>query len=181
MDNLVIDNEAKLKIELKKIPRDANGQPYYIGKLQFPGTLDFEEGVSFMVFTSEEGFEEIQMAPLDPQRRSKGRRGGLGLKGGRLCIDLHPVQDQNGRVFYVGEAIGPTITKLRNGIFFSVFISRENAEELQISRLAPRPRKEFNNYDNKYREEDSNTYNNAPPAEMSRQRRSWQQDDDSAS
>lgn len=135
MDTLRIDPEAKTKVELTKIERDANGHPYYIGKLQFPGTLDFEGGVSFMVFVSEEGFEELQISPLDPSRRSKSRRDGAGLNGGRFAIDLHPKQDQNGKTYYVGEAIGLVEMKLRKGIFFTIFVSREGQEELQISRL----------------------------------------------
>ena len=74
MEMFCIDPEAKTKIELTKIDRDKFGQPYYIGKLQFPGTLEFEGGVSFMVFLSEEGFEELQIAPLDPLRRNKTNR-----------------------------------------------------------------------------------------------------------
>lgn len=135
MDKLCIDPEAKTKVELTRIDRDANGQPYYIGKLQFPGTLEFEGGISFMVFVSEEGFEELQISPLDPSRRSKSRREGAGLSGGKFSIDLHPKQDQNGKTYYVGEAIGLVEMKLRKGIFFTIFTSREGQEELQISRL----------------------------------------------
>ena len=55
---LLIDPEAKAKIELIKVPRDAAGNPYFIGKLQFPATMEFEQGVSFMVFNAEEGVEQ---------------------------------------------------------------------------------------------------------------------------
>jgi len=134
-NNFQIDPDAKCRVELNKIPRDANGKPYYIGKLQWPGTLDFEEGASFMVFVSDNGCEEIQIAPLDPLRRSKSRREGSGMNNGRFSIDLHPMQDRDGNVYYVGEALGPVSMKLRNGIFFTIFVSREGYEELQISRL----------------------------------------------
>jgi hypothetical protein len=135
METLCIDPEAKTKVELTKIDRDKFGHPYYIGKLQFPGTLEFEGGVSFMVFVSEEGYEELQIAPLDPARRNKSNRNGAGLSGGRFSIDLHPMIDQNGKIYYVGEAMGLVEMKLRKGIFFTIFVSREGQEEIQISRL----------------------------------------------
>ena len=135
MEEFYVDPEAKARIPLTKIQRDANGQPYYIGKYQFPGTLEFEGGASFMVFLSEDGVEELQIAPLDPNKRMKSKRDGAGLSGGRFSIDLHPMVDQNGKTYYVGEAMGLVEMKLQKGIFFTVFVSKTGMEELQISRL----------------------------------------------
>jgi len=151
MENFCIDPEAKTRILLTKIQKDAFGQPYYIGKLQFPGTLEFESGVSFMVFLSEEGNEELQIGPLDPTRRPKSKRDGAGLNNGRFAIDLHPMVDQYGNTYYVGEAMGLVQMKLRNGIFFTIFTSRQGQEELQISRLNHRQRRRNTGY-----QEDSN-------------------------
>ena len=146
MDTFYIDPEAKTKVELTKIQRDANGHPYYIGKLQFPGTLEFSCGASFFVFVSEEGVEELQIAPLDPSRRNKSSRdaylGGEG-KHIRLSIDLHPMVDQNGHRYYVGEAIGLTDMKLRNGIFFTIFTSVQGQEEIQITKLNHKRRRRW--------------------------------------
>lgn len=142
METFFIDPEAKGKVELTKIPRDSNGQPYYIGKLQWPGTLDFDCGASFFVFLSEDGCEELQIAPLDPNRRHKSRRETT-MNGGRLCIDLHPMKDQHGNTYYVGEAVGMTTLELRKGIFFTVFTSKPGQEELQISRLKHKSRRRF--------------------------------------
>lgn len=131
-----IDPEAKTKVELARIEKDANNQPYYIGKLQFPGTLEFDGGVSFMVFVSEQGVEELQIAPLDPMRlRGSRETSGTNINNGRFSISLHPMKDQNGKVYYIGEAIGFVEIDLRKGVFFTIFTSRPGQEELQITRL----------------------------------------------
>lgn len=139
-NDICIDPEAKTKIELKKITRDANGQPYYIGKQQFPGTLNFECGASFFVFLSEEGQEELQIAPLTTSRRLKSDND-LYVNKSRINIDLHPMVDQNGRTYYVGEAIGLVQLDLIHGIFFTIFTSKPGHEEIQISKLNPKFRK----------------------------------------
>jgi len=133
-----VDPDAKAKVELTKIARDANGQPFFIGKLQFPGTMEFDKGVSFMVFVSEEGVEELQIAPLDPSRRSKSHRDSSGINGGRFSVELNPMVDRAGNTYYVGEARGFVQMDLRQGIFFTIFVSRAGSEELQISRLRPK-------------------------------------------
>lgn len=132
---LVIDDEAKAKILLIK-SSDKDGYPYYTGKFQFPGTLEFDAGISFMVFVSEEGQEELQIAPLDPSRRSRATRNEAILSH-KLSINLHPQKDINGKTYYIGEAMGVAELKLRHGIFFAIFVSREGEEEIQISRLKP--------------------------------------------
>lgn len=137
-----IDPDAKAKVELTKIARDANGLPFFIGKLQFPGTMEFDKGVSFMVFVSEEGVEELQIAPLDPSRRSKSHRDSSGFNGDRFSVELNPMVDRAGNTYYVGEARGFVDMDLRRGIFFTIFVSRPGSEELQISRLRPKHRYE---------------------------------------
>jgi len=131
-----VDPEAKSKVELTR-QRDKEGHSFYIGKLQFPGTLEFDKGASFMIFLSDDGFEELQIAPLDPTRKPlpKRHRETAGVSGGRFSIDLHPMVDKDGETYYIGEALGPVSMKLRKGIFFHVFTSRPGVEELQISQL----------------------------------------------
>jgi hypothetical protein len=143
---LLIDPEAKSRISLIKVPRDAAGKPFFIGKLQFPGTMEFEQGVSFMVFVAEEGVEELQIAPIDPARRNKTSRDGRCaslLNNARFSIDLHPMIDQNGSTYYVGEAIGLTKMDLRPGIFFTIFTSIAGQEQIQISRLQVKVRPRY--------------------------------------
>jgi hypothetical protein len=139
-----IDPDAKIKVPLRKVPSDANGHPYYVGKLQFAGMLDFERyGQSFMVFVSEDDAEELHIGPMDPNRHSKSRYNGVGMNpSGRLVIDLHPFLDKHEDVVYAGEAKGLVQMDCTEGIFFTIFVSRSGSEQLQISRLKPRERPE---------------------------------------
>ena len=133
--NVPIDDEAKPRIDLFKCP-DRWGGHYYRGKYQWPGTLDFEEGVCFMVFVSEEGAEEMQVSPLDFEKRSRDGRPTIGAtEDGKLVINLRPFTDKNGRRGFVGEAIAPVIMPLRRGAHFSVFTEKRGREEIHIGRL----------------------------------------------
>lgn len=49
-----------LTIRLKsKLDRD--GCKYHIGKLKGPFTIDCRDGIAFLIFTAEDGAEEIQV------------------------------------------------------------------------------------------------------------------------
>jgi hypothetical protein len=141
---LLIDPEAKLKIPLIKVPKDVMGNPYFIGKLQFPATMEFEQGVSFMVFTSDDGMEELQIAPTDPNR-IVNRKKGLYINNGKFSIDIHPMIDANGLTYYVGEANDLSKLDLRQGIFFTIYTSISGQEQIQISRLQVKPRQRYDN------------------------------------
>ena len=144
-DSFDIDDTAKLIVPMSRVI-DRDGNPYFIGKLQFPGTVDFIIGVSIMLFTSEENAEELQIGVLDPNKRSgksRSTRGGENrLKpDGRIRIDLHPIKDSHGNTYYIGEAIAPFIIPCRKpGIFFSAFTAQTDKEELQISMLKHKKR-----------------------------------------
>jgi hypothetical protein len=139
-EDIYIDQEAKFPVRLIKIPRDAVGNPYFIGKLQFPGPLEFEHGVSFMVFIADNGLEELQIAPLDPVRIKSIRNGTVTLNKGKLCIKLQAMEDRHGSTYYIGEAMGLSKIDLRPGIFFTIFTSLPGQEQIQISRLQAKPR-----------------------------------------
>ena len=141
MENLYIDPEAKFPVRLIKV-KDASGNPYFIGKLQFPGTMELERGASFMVFTAEDGYEELQIAPIDPARRSKISSGAT-LNKAKLCIDLHAMVDRNGATYYVGEVMGLSKIDMFVGIFFTIFTSIPGQEQLQMSKLQAKPRPRF--------------------------------------
>jgi hypothetical protein len=47
---------------------DRDGNKFHVGRIKFPGTIDCKDGVTFLVFTSEEGNEEIQIAGFEPDR-----------------------------------------------------------------------------------------------------------------
>lgn len=136
-ETTIVDVDAKCRVNLARL-EDSNQNPYWIGKLQMPGTIDFEDGVSFMVYVSDEGYEEVQIAPVDAARRSKKPRKeyeSARFGNARLKIEMRAHTDKNGKVFYVGELYCPASVSLKKGIFFSFFNSKEGREELQISRM----------------------------------------------
>lgn len=57
-------SNKNLTIDLK--PRkDVDKRTFYVGKLKFPGTIDCSKGVVFLVFTSDLGGEQMQIAMMD--------------------------------------------------------------------------------------------------------------------
>ena len=57
-------SNSNLKVDL--YPRkDKDGNTYYVGKLKFTGNVTFEDGVTFLVFVSDQGNEQLQLAPMD--------------------------------------------------------------------------------------------------------------------
>lgn len=54
-------HNEKLRVSLFAKP-DRNGKKMYVGKIKFPGMIDCTNGIVFLVFTSEDGSEEIQIA-----------------------------------------------------------------------------------------------------------------------
>jgi hypothetical protein len=54
--NLVIDLHAR---------EDKNKQIYYVGKLKCPALIDCREGAVFLIYTSVEGEEQLQIALMD--------------------------------------------------------------------------------------------------------------------
>jgi hypothetical protein len=57
-------SNKNLTVDLKARP-DVDGRTFYVGKLKFPGTIDCKEGVVFLIFVSDTGEEQIQIAPLN--------------------------------------------------------------------------------------------------------------------
>ena len=53
-----------LTIDLKK-RKDKDGNIFYVGKLEFPGNIKCDEGVVFLIFVSDEGGEQLQIASMD--------------------------------------------------------------------------------------------------------------------
>jgi hypothetical protein len=143
-ENFQIDPEAKITIDLIR-HLDSDKQPFYTGKLQFPGTLNFSEGVSFMVFISESGVEQLQIGPSPI--RTKMRRRNISLSNGRFNINLHSMKDRDLKTYYIGEVLGPGELQIRNGLFFTIFLSKSGYEEIQISCLQHHKRDKVENYD----------------------------------
>lgn len=54
--NLTIDLKAR---------QDADGATFYVGKIEAPVWIDCSEGAVFLVFVSDKGEEQLQIAPMD--------------------------------------------------------------------------------------------------------------------
>lgn len=54
--NLTIDLKAR---------KDIDGQVFYVGKIEAPVLIDCSEGAVFLVFVSDKGEEQLQIAPMD--------------------------------------------------------------------------------------------------------------------
>lgn len=54
--NLMVDLKAK---------KDIDKRTFYVGKIQFPGYIDCSKGVAFLIFVSDQGEEQLQIAPMD--------------------------------------------------------------------------------------------------------------------
>lgn len=44
---------------------DNHGNKFFVGKLESPISINCKEGVTFIIFTSEAGTEELQIANMD--------------------------------------------------------------------------------------------------------------------
>ncbi len=54
-------NRLILPLEAKE---DGNGNKYYIAKLEAPVNIECKDGTAFLIFISEEGSEELQIANM---------------------------------------------------------------------------------------------------------------------
>ena len=54
--NVIIDLKSR---------KDKDGATLYIGKVEAPVLIDCKDGVVFLVFVSDKGDEQLQIAPMD--------------------------------------------------------------------------------------------------------------------
>lgn len=57
-------SNSNLKIDLHA-RKDKDGNVFHIGKLKFNGTINCKDGVTFLLFTSDTGNEQLQIAPME--------------------------------------------------------------------------------------------------------------------
>ena len=118
---------SNFKIELD--PReDKDQQIYYLSKKAGPLILNLKKGAAFLIFTSEDGNEELQIANLDSDT---GHYSTFYRKEDRLKIRLDKRQDSYGKSFYVGK-IKANFNIDCSDVSFIAFLSKEGKEELQI-------------------------------------------------
>lgn len=64
-------SNSNLKIDL--YPRkDVDGNTFYVGKLKVKANLNLEDGVTFLIFVSDKGNEQLQIAPMGNKDDSSG-------------------------------------------------------------------------------------------------------------
>lgn len=109
---------------------DKYKQIFYLGKLRFPGVIDCNDGVTFLIFVSESGDEQIQIAPIDknPNDYSSYIR-----KSDRICIALESRIDQYKKTFYICKLQLDGMIDCRKEASFVVFTGKQGSEELQIA------------------------------------------------
>jgi hypothetical protein len=61
-NNLTLDLRPK---------QDKSGNTFYVGKLKCPALIDASKGVVFLIFTSDQGNEQMQIAPMIEHDRDK--------------------------------------------------------------------------------------------------------------
>ena len=138
INNYEVDPEAAICIPLRR-RLDGNQKPYYIGKLQLSGTFNWDLGSSFKAYLDEPEHEELHILPLDSkQNRTRNQRNGMRVLPDRIQVDMHSSVDEHGEKVYVGEIKGPVFSFGLPGFFFTLFVSHEGREELQISKLRAR-------------------------------------------
>lgn len=60
--NLTIDLKTRV---------DGDGNKFYVGKLEFPGNINCKDGVVFLIFISDEGGEQLQIATMDKKNKDE--------------------------------------------------------------------------------------------------------------
>jgi hypothetical protein len=54
--NLTIDLKAR---------KDVDGEIFYVGKIKAPAVIDLSKGAVFLIFVSDKGGEQLQIAMMD--------------------------------------------------------------------------------------------------------------------
>jgi hypothetical protein len=117
-----------LRVDLN--PReDKNQQIFYLGKLQYPGFIDCSEGVTFLIFLSQDGEEELQIAPSSQDNNVYNT---YVKKPDRINVLLESRLDQYNKVFYICKLQFKGLIDCRHPVSFIVFNAKLGAEELQI-------------------------------------------------
>lgn len=117
-----------LKIYLE--PReDRRKHIYYLGKLNIPMLLDCNEGIAVLIFVSQLGEEELQIAELDDEQLIISPY----IKcHDRLKVGLKCRADQFDNKFYLCKLKFKGVIDGRKGIDFIIFTAKPGYEELQI-------------------------------------------------
>lgn len=117
-----------LKVELDpRLDKDEN--IFYIGRLESPVLIDLSKGATFLVFLSEDGAEELQIAVNDRENTAFSR---FSRRDDRLKIHLENRSDKHKNQFFVAKVHADLMVNCFSETAFIVFVSKEGHEELQI-------------------------------------------------
>jgi hypothetical protein len=50
---------------------DGEGKIFYVGKLEFPGNIKCDDGITFLIFTADVGAEQLQICKIDNKKERK--------------------------------------------------------------------------------------------------------------
>ncbi len=121
-------NKSHLVVDLE--PRDdAKDNIYYIGRLKAPIFIDLSSGVTLLIFLSESGDEELQIAVNDKENTTFSK---FTKKRDRLEIKLDKRTDGHKQKFFVAKIQMDGNIKCHEEVVFLIFTSREGSEEVQI-------------------------------------------------
>ena len=102
---------------------------YFISKYKSPISIDLSGGVAFLLFTSESGYEELQIAPLDQDNPNLSR---FEQKDNKVKMRIYRREDADGKTYYVGKLKMKAKVSFGGGGSFMAWTSKENSESLQI-------------------------------------------------
>lgn len=102
---------------------------YFLGSRRGPINIDCSQGVAFLLFVSEEGEEELQIASLD---KTPNHFAHFTKRQDRIKIPVFPREDKDGKTFYVAKVRFDGYIDCSDGAAFLFFNSIEGREELQI-------------------------------------------------
>ncbi len=108
---------------------DRNKDIYHLGRIRFPGGINCRQGVAFLVYTSEEGEEEMQIATLDQEQNTFASYTQM---ADRLKVNLSSRIDQYGKKFFICKIKFDGFLDCTDTLNFMVFTSKEGGEQLQI-------------------------------------------------
>jgi hypothetical protein len=126
-------NISNLKVELEA-RLDKHDKLWHLGKIKFPGSIDFSNGIAILIFLSEDGDEELQIAVNDKDNStfSKVKREKAESGKARLKIPIDAREDQYGKTFYVCKVNHNAVINCSSEVVFLIYTSKPGCEELQI-------------------------------------------------
>lgn len=128
-----VDEDASLRVDLFRA-KDGRNRPFYRGKLQFPGILDWELGASLKVVTTPR-CEELRINVLGEPRSHRSDEEWIGGASGQQGRFYAPLRKSAGGVYYTDLQI-PFQGNCDRGYYFTIF-TNEGREEIQIARIDP--------------------------------------------